>query len=157
MSRIRGLEIFVPIRENAPRGLKVISRKATKEAVQDTLDDWFLDILPVHFTLVGANRYGYVKRTIRYMKRKLKKFGHASPLVWSGEFRDAMLQRKPATKFKDKLTRAELTFKGLPKYAFIINKTDKTQEVTSVSDLDRRRMVKRFKETFINRMNAKRG
>ena len=121
------------------------------------MEDWFLDILPVHFTIVGGNRYSYAKRTIRYIKRKLKKFGHSQPLVWSGAFRDAMLQRKPATKFKNKLKQAELKFKGLPKHAFIINKTDKTQEVTAVSDQDKRRMVKRFKESFLGTMNEKRG
>jgi len=57
---------------------------------------WFLDYRPKHFTRAGAREYGYAPRVGEllpraskafrrsYYGRKLKKLGHADPLVFSG-------------------------------------------------------------------------
>jgi hypothetical protein len=56
---------------------------------------WHEHILPKHFTEEGGREYGYMARkgdqvsgkafNSTYQGKKLKKWGHQKPLVWSGE------------------------------------------------------------------------
>jgi len=48
---------------------------------------WFRFILPKHFTHRGATEYKYKPRDIKYNRRKLRKFGHTYPNVFSGKMR----------------------------------------------------------------------
>ena len=59
---------------------------------------WHRRLRPKHFTHAGATEYGYIPRRGEdgsgsarfrgsYTQRKLRKFGHTYPLVWSGRSR----------------------------------------------------------------------
>ena len=44
-------------------------------------------ILKNHFTASAGGRYHYKRRTAKYVQRKMRKFGHQDPLVWSGDMK----------------------------------------------------------------------
>ena len=46
---------------------------------------WRGRMLQKHFTVAGASRYGYVRRSFEYNQRKQREKGHRNPLVWSGK------------------------------------------------------------------------
>lgn len=62
-------------------------RRMQKLAWKAMGDYWHEKIRPLHFTVAGAKKYRYKRRTLKYRKAKLAKFGHNKPLVWSGESR----------------------------------------------------------------------
>lgn len=74
---------------------------ALKSAVKDALKDGFKaagmhhwqNTLPLHFTHQGATRYGYQKRKTGYEQRKLRRFGHTYPLVFTGQSKREILSR----------------------------------------------------------------
>lgn len=80
----------------AARELNNINR----DAAQEMGHHWHREFRPKHFTHAGATEYGYtpragergssskVKFARSYTGRKLKKFGHTNPLVYSGLSRD---------------------------------------------------------------------
>lgn len=49
---------------------------------------WHTMYRPKHFTHAGATEYGYEKRKSRYERRKLRRYGHTYPLVFSGMSRN---------------------------------------------------------------------
>ena len=71
-----------------------------KEAWFDPGKDWQENLRPKHFTKEGGSEYGYAPRKGEelgqsskafwrsYTGRKLKKFGHTLPLVFSGDLRN---------------------------------------------------------------------
>ena len=92
-----------------------------KEAWYDPGKEWHENLRPKHFTKEGEREYGYEPRSGEesgqsgkafwrsYTGRKLKKFGHTLPLVYSGDLRDrsrvARIENNP-TGVKVVLTRA---------------------------------------------------
>ncbi len=45
---------------------------------------WHAKIRPKHFTQAGADEYRYRDPSIKYQLRKLRKFGHERPMVFTG-------------------------------------------------------------------------
>lgn len=64
---------------------------AVKAGLMAAAKLWHDGILPEHFTAHGAAKYGYRPRSPKYQMRKLKRMGHADPLVYHGSLRDACL------------------------------------------------------------------
>lgn len=70
--------------------------QAKREAWATTGQYWHKHMRPKHFTKQGAAEYGYLKRKGEgqegtkfyhrsYTGRKLRKFGHTNPMVYTGE------------------------------------------------------------------------
>ena len=89
--------------------------------------------LAKHFTTAGATEYGYAARSIAYTMRKLKKFGHTYPLVWSGEAKNLARQqdvRASAKGVRIVLRVNKLNFRGKG------SKANMAEEVRTVSKSD---------------------
>lgn len=69
------------------RGHNEAMREVNREVLERQRDK----NLPKHFKGGATERYGYRKRTLAYVNRKRKKYGHSIPLVWTGGTRDAVL------------------------------------------------------------------
>ena len=63
---------------------KRMARKAMKTAWHKIAGFWHRNYRPLHFEKSASRRYGYRRRTDKYNRAKLRKFGHTIPLVWSG-------------------------------------------------------------------------
>lgn len=66
-------------------------REAREGGMQAIGQMWHRDMLPEHFTDRATRLYKYAERTAKYKKRKQKKFGHKTPLVFTGRMRDALM------------------------------------------------------------------
>ena len=93
-----------------------LSKRDFNNAVKGTHKDlgryWHGALRPKHFTAAGAREYGYAPREgekskpgprgfgSSYTGKKLKKWGHTKPLVWSGESkrRTQKLNLRPTSK-----------------------------------------------------------
>jgi hypothetical protein len=89
-----------------PRSLIKNWRKIQKEALRDGGVFWHGTFLPIHFTREAYQRYGFMPRMGEggtasknfkrsYTGRKLRKWGHTNPLVWSGISRRLATARRP--------------------------------------------------------------
>lgn len=92
----------IKIRErgNVPRNMAKQHRRASREAYQQIAEIHHRENTPKRFTKEHAQAAGYRKRSGEqftfgskafwgsYTGRKLRKFGHMLPLVWSGQTRD---------------------------------------------------------------------
>lgn len=67
-----------------------------KAAFHDLALFWHSKILKKHFKPGAEAEYGYRPRESRYVRRKYGKWGHRTPLVWSGEMKRLLLQRSSA-------------------------------------------------------------
>ena len=57
------------------------------EAFKHAGQFWHRNILPKHFTVAGAQEYGYRERTKGYLEKKMHMFGHQRPLVFTGDMK----------------------------------------------------------------------
>jgi hypothetical protein len=80
---IRGSMVYI----GSPKALKRGFGKVIKESMQEAGMLWHRRYLPDHFRSGSASKYGYQKRTAKYMKRKAHKKGHQTPLVFSGDLK----------------------------------------------------------------------
>ena len=64
--------------------------KVTRQALVDAAKYWHKAILPRHFKPGAVSRYRYPQVDTHYRARKVKRQGHADPLVWSGRLRDTV-------------------------------------------------------------------
>lgn len=55
------------------------------------------ETIPGHFTPKGGQKYHYSRRRQTYLRRKLRKYGHQDPLVWSGSVKKGIQQRSRIT------------------------------------------------------------
>lgn len=72
-------------------------RTILRQAFEAMGVEWHQTMRPKHFTKAGAREYAYTPRkgdtgsgtrfTNSYTQRKIRKFGHANPLVYTGESR----------------------------------------------------------------------
>lgn len=74
-----------------PRTLVRDFKAAMAEAYKEAGLHWHQKMLPRHFDSGATMRYGYTPRTAGYIKRKRRVKGHATPLVWSGQLKQAAL------------------------------------------------------------------
>lgn len=65
--------------------------RATTRALVDAAKVFSRDRLPQRFKEGAARRFGWPQRAVKYMRRKLRKWGHQRDMVWSGDMRDSVL------------------------------------------------------------------
>lgn len=82
--------LLLKIKESGvtPRRLRPIMRQRQITMFGKLGAYWHRYFRPKHFTQAGAVEYGYQLRKVKYTHRKLRKFGHANPLVFTGESRE---------------------------------------------------------------------
>ena len=129
--------------EGGPKALKRELRPATTEAMNDVGEDWAEEKLPGHFTTRAATKYGYQKRSRKFMIRKASGYtdqygvrhaGHQRALVWSGES-----ERMMTAGARIKATSKGVDVKMLaPKHLYArrkdLRQPDKAAETTRLSD-----------------------
>ena len=69
----------------SPYGLAKEMKSAIERAFVQAGELWVDKILPKHFTTRAASEYDYKPRTSRYQLKKLRKFGHQNPLMFTGQ------------------------------------------------------------------------
>ena len=95
-------------------------RRAVKEELKFLGYYWFVRYLPEHFKPSAMSKYGYVFRTVGYMRRKRAGYtvgkqytnagekiaGHEKPLFWSGDMMRAVTGRmkQPVTSTPNRAT-----------------------------------------------------
>ena len=148
--------IVFRVTQTGPMPKELIKRlpKFKKEAFIEAGKLWHRHYRPKHFTLKGAREYGYAPRSGErgsgrgfkgsYTARKLKKFGHTRPLVYTGE--SAQLARILDVRGTSKGSRTIIHARGFnrrnPKSE--INMRD---EMTRISDREAQQLT-----GFIGRM-----
>lgn len=98
--------------ENANREMN----KAVADSLSQAAGFWWRQYLPFHFEEFSGAKYGYKKRTKAYTKRKLNKYGHTKPLVYSGNFK--MLATSHFVVGKKSINEATIKIKA-PNYVWI--------------------------------------
>ncbi len=88
-------------------------REVVKNAFRAMALLWHRDYLPRHFDGSKQRRYGFTARTVKYIRSKLSKKGHATDLVWSGRTRDAAMSTPSIQAYP---TRARIRL-AVPPYA----------------------------------------
>ena len=124
-----------------------------KRVWEEIGNHWHRQMRPKHFTHAGAREYGYTPRKGEkdaasskgfrrsYSGRKLRKFGHTLPLVYTGESRDITARRdvRP-TRHGVRIVMAANKLNYKNPYTAI----DKRDEMTRVSPEDTRTLAAMF-------------
>lgn len=81
------MELTTKVRESGPtpRGLMREKNEIARRVGSQVGADWHAYLLPKHFTVEGAREYSYQPRTYKHNVRKIRRFGAAFPLVFSGD------------------------------------------------------------------------
>ena len=162
--RIRrsGAIIGVPLREQND-----IARQVAKDAA----DYWYDNFLEKHFTHAGAAEYGYKPRNgerdnpgekgfwASYTGRKLKKWGHTRPLMWTGDSYEWLKSRK---RFKITATGGQAKARimlGAPNFNWHNpnSQINMDEEITTVSDSERATLLDLIKKRFVELYTARRA
>jgi hypothetical protein len=105
---IRGYVDFKGLVDPDPNISKAQFYKAVRHGTMKA-GEWMAKVLvPRHFTPQAQARYGYKERDVIYNKRKLRKKGHKTALVWSGGSRTLAERTARVTSWTK--TRAVTTF-----------------------------------------------
>jgi|GEM_PF-3149292 len=125
--------------DKRPPGLRAAEwRNLLRAAWFHAMRMWFRFVLPKHFTHRGATEYGYQERSVLHTRKKLRKFGHTYPNVFTGKLRAEVLANATDIRATAKGVRGYLHG---PKYLWQYRKNysqpDKAKELTAVSDADR--------------------
>ncbi len=78
--------------QGGPRVLKRAMSRIIRDSLEVAAIYWYDKFLAKHFRREGFQRYHYKPRTKKYVKRKMRKYGHADPLVFTGESRQRAQQ-----------------------------------------------------------------
>lgn len=114
--------------------------KGLREGLRNGATHWQRSFSQRHFRSGAKARYGYQPRTAGYNKRKRRRFGHAQPLVWTGESRRWARTRQAAPRIVKTAfgLQGRLAIK-MPRYFYAYRKTraasDKVDEfLTTAAD-----------------------
>lgn len=124
-------------------GIELLQRmqvvNAMKRALRRMGEYWHEAYAWKRFTPLGFTEYGFRPRSIKYTKAKLKHWGHANPLVASGEGRDEALSE--STKARIRVTRDSVTI-PLPRKFNLYNPKgpNMADEVRAVSSAELRQL-----------------
>lgn len=66
----------------------------SQAAWADAAAFWHTEILPKHFTVGAYREYRYAARSKAHDRRKMRKFGHTRPLVYSGKLERQVLRMR---------------------------------------------------------------
>lgn len=82
-----------------------ILRQLNGEMMEKIRDEfWPKHFMNVPETYPGAGGYHYARRTAKYQERKLRKYGHNLPLVYTGAFRATIQSAATITKTANSAT-----------------------------------------------------
>lgn len=137
-----------------PRGLSRRHLRADiKEALREVGREWHHQTLPRHFVDGASSRYRMRPRSAAHQERKLHRFGHQRPLVFSGAMA-AELKRIAEIKPTSKGVRVKM--RG-PKYLYRYRKDskqpDKAKEVTATTKAEERTIAQSLHAKLKTRMN----
>lgn len=117
-------------------------------------EHWHRNILAKHFTHRGATEYGYQERSVKHNRRKLRKFGHTYPNVFTGEMKHAVMRARElsATSKGGKV----VLYGPTHLYAFRkdYKQPDKAAEISAISEADARELaavIDRYIEQELNK------
>jgi len=108
---------------------------------------WHRKYMPMHFREGASQRYGYQRRTVKYMIRKRRQKGHSRPLVWTGEMR-RMLTRERQEKALKNRAAASIKMRG-PFYlrregqAAFRGQPDMNAEIKTTAATERQKLAER--------------
>ncbi len=98
---------------------------------------------PGHFVPTAVTKYGYAKRSKKYMIRKARRQGHQNPLVFTGGLRTAIMANAKVTATKD---RATLRTKGNTGHQL---QPQYRKELEAITTDEHRQMVDLYERTFV--------
>jgi len=124
--------------KRSPRGMGKAFSDGRAETFKEIGEVWHKKYLRRHFQLSAFREYGYAKRSKRYEQRKLKRFGHMRPLVYTGRMQRALtgsaLVRSSARGVTVRMTGP----KWLKGFMSMLGRygtgPDKAKEVTTISE-----------------------
>jgi hypothetical protein len=101
--------------------------------------------IPKHFdgspeTTAGVGGYGYKARSRKYQRQKLKKFGHNTPLVYSGRLRDSIRQSSKITATANRCSWKARSYFPL--------KPERRAEIEAVSNRERIEIAKSVEKKY---------
>ncbi len=109
---------------------------------------WHKDFRPKHFTRGGAGEYGYRPRTTAYNAKKLKRFGHKDPLVFTGESRTrSRIRNVKATRKGNRISL------GTPR----INFSGRASELRVISRTEKGVLTNRMQRHMVKELNGLKG
>ncbi|MCG8407561.1 MAG: hypothetical protein MI923_20380 [Phycisphaerales bacterium] len=146
-----------------PRVIRKEFNRIKKSAYRHIGNYWHRFFLRKHFTRAGAKEYGYLPRKGEsgnpdpfnfkrsYTGRKLKRFGHTNPLVFSGEsMRRAMVRIVRSTSRGARVVMKAPAFNFRNKHSNI----NMREELTRVSRPERQKKVQLFDRFLDRRLEA---
>ena len=135
--------------------VKVISQWF-HEAYRAVGEHWKLKMLPRHFDMDAYGRYHLQRRSHAYNKRKMKKYGHIKPLVYTGNLRTSALLfsevRTWPTKAVVRISGPAYTWKYHPDR----NEPDKAEELKRSTEKERRELSAILTDTIARLFNTHR-
>lgn len=134
--KLRGLPLGLP---------KPEWNKMLKASYGAALEYWHKEIRPGHFEETAYSKYHYQYRTRKHRIRKMKKFGHNRPMVYTG----LSLLKSERFKIVSSAKKARLVM-NVP--ALNLRRSDISpnmrEELTIVTQEERRRMINVFTDTL---------
>ena len=129
-------------------------RGILKEEMRGIIDFWHKEYLPKHFKKAGARDYKYQDRSAGHMKKKIKFFRHADPLVFSGDMRRMLLRRIAISGTAKKATGRLTGPRYLYQYRKDYNQPDKADEITRTNQPEVQIFARRLDKKITKRVNA---
>ncbi len=141
---------------SATAALRRNAKRLLKNALLKGMQFYRRSIHPQHFTVAGARKYGYRRRTRKYREAKKRVKGHSRPLVWSGESE----RRSSRSRITGTASRVRM-FINAPNLNFSPKggekRIDMLDEVTRVTNADARAVFGVVRKRFHERRRRLRG
>ena len=129
-------------------------RGILKEEMLGIIDFWHEKYLPRHFTKAGARDYEYKERSEGHMKKKIRYFRHAYPLVFTGDMKRMLLRRITISGTAKKVTGRLTGPKYLYQYRKDYNQPHKAEEVVRTTQPEVLVFAHRLDKKITKRINA---
>lgn len=140
--------------------LKKGLRNVHRDSLKDTVKTWRKRYLAGHFNASAVQKYGLTDRGRKYKKRKMKKFGHRRPGVFTGGGMEMVLasHTEPTASRRGGFLRASLKFKA-PRHMFIRHHKGGgkayrvSEELTRTTDSENAYLSEYMERQIVSRIN----
>ena len=145
--------------ENVGRSLRKKYAAASQPSWAETGQTFHIRYRPKRFTHKHASEAGYGRRKAGYNRRKLRKFGHTYPLVWSGEVKrltqTARIAARKGTGRVGNQGGVKMTYRGARKLNLKHPKSDinTREEFTRVTDREAKTLGQYWQARFSPRFS----
>lgn len=89
------MPLYIEINETQTANYTMLSKRARNRVLKGVFyaigKKWTEDMLPEHFKVSAAAKYGYAKRSEKYVTRKYREKRSATPLVYTGLLKRILL------------------------------------------------------------------